>query len=226
MSCAGNGYLTGNMLIPFPFEDGQRLAWSSMEDEAQRLLERCFVDAGVNLTVDIDDGWPSIGGFTFERSLISFRISAGGKESVATISASSSRFPIVSGKAPFGSYVVVASSEGIRDFLSFCSEKSISPPVPVNSSPLGRAGAFLRLCPRCVNQVPAGLKSISVYDGVKPKGSGPHFIMKGDISIKPGNNMLLSQPDGNGIQLDAVPGAGLGAIPCTDNDACSVKSPS
>lgn len=226
MSC-GNGYLTGNMLIPFPFEDGQFLAWPDKAEEAQLLLDRCFVDAGVSVHgADIADGWPSIGKLATGASWISFVLSAGGMERPITISATDARFPIVSGKADFGSYVIVASSEGIRDFLSFCSSNSISPPVPGSSSPSERVGDFfLRLCAKCVTRSPVGLTSIRVYDGVKAKSEGPHFVLKGDVAIKPGNNMLLSEPDENGIQIGAVPGAGMGVVPCMCEDNAVVKSP-
>ena len=226
MSC-GNGYLTGNMLIPFPFEDGQVLAWPDKAEEAQLLLDRCFVDAGVSVYgADIADGWPSIGKLSTGASWISFVLSAGGMERPITISATDARFPIVSGKADFGSYVIVASSEGIRDFLSFCSSNSISPPVPGSSSPSERVGDFfLRLCAKCVTRSPVGLTSIKVYDGVKAKSEGPHFVLKGDVAIKPGNNMLLSEPDENGIQIGAVPGAGMGVVPCMCEDNAVVKSP-
>lgn len=226
MSC-GNGYLTGNMLIPFPFEDGQVLAWPDKAEEAQLLLDRCFVDAGVSVHgADIADGWPSIGKLATGASWISFVLSAGGMERPITISATDARFPIVSGKADFGSYVIVASSEGIRDFLSFCSSNSISPPVPGSSSPSERVGDFfLRLCAKCVTRSPVGLTSIRVYDGVKAKSEGPHFVLKGDVAIKPGNNMLLSEPDENGIQIGAVPGAGMGVVPCMCEDNAVVKSP-
>ncbi len=226
MSC-GNGYLTGNMLIPFPFEDGQVLAWPDKAEEAKLLLDRCFVDAGVSVYgADIADGWPSIGKLATGASWISFVLSAGGMERPITISATDARFPIVSGKADFGSYVIVASSEGIRDFLSFCSSNSISPPVPGSSSPSERVGDFfLRLCAKCVTRSPVGLTSIKVYDGVKARSEGPHFVMKGDVAIKPGNNMLLSEPDENGIQIGAVPGAGMGVVPCMCEDNAVVKSP-
>ena len=230
MSCAGNGYLSGNMLVPFPFEDGQALAWGSgspdLDAEAQRLLERCFADAFVNAYgADIEDGWPSIGGFSAGDSRMSFSICAGGMSASVTISDSASRFPILSGRAPFGSYVVVMSSEGLRDFLSFCSEKSISPPAPGSSSPSVRDGVFLRLCARCAAKSPSGLTSIRVFDGVNPKSSGPHFVLKGNISVIPGNNMLISDPDENGMQIGAVPGAGMGTVPCSCEDVASVKSP-
>lgn len=215
------------MLIPFPFEDGQVLAWQDKAEEAQLLLDRCFVDAEVSVYgADIADGWPSIGKLATGTSWISFVLSVGGIERPITISATDARFPIVSGKADFGSYVIVASSEGIRDFLSFCSSNSISPPVPGSSSPSERVGDFfLRMCAKCVTRSPVGLTSIKVYDGVKAKSEGPHFVLKGDVAIKPGNNMLLSEPDENGIQIGAVPGAGMGVVPCMCEDNAVVKSP-
>jgi hypothetical protein len=173
----------------------------------------------------VEGGWPSIGGFSIGESQMSFCISAGGFEKLITVSASASGFPIVSGKAPFGSYVVVVSAEGVRDFIAFCSENSISPPVPGSSSPSELVGVFLKLCSKCVTRTPVGLTSIRVYDGVNPRGEGPHFILNGNVSVKPGNNMLLSDPDENGIQIGAIPGAGLGVVPCLCDNGSIVKPP-
>lgn len=302
MSCVGNGYLTANELGPFPFEDGQCLAWSgfgpwsisggkegyhatSLEyvdadarwvfswssddgteigtvynsragtdiermsfsvrrisatwiaerhpiaNDAQLALQRCFVDAGVFVVSDsIPEGeWPSIGNFSVSSSgqSLGFTLSAGGSHARLSISASSERFPVASGSASWGAYAIVLSSEGIRDLVGFCKSNSVSPPSQGSSSPSGADGDFyLRLCARCVTSRPHGLSSIKVYDGVSPKSDGPHFVLTGDVAIRPGNNMLLSEPDvTNGIVLGAVPGAGMGAVPCECGSNASVSSP-
>jgi hypothetical protein len=64
-----------------------------------------------------------------------------------------------------------------------------------------------------------------VYDGVNPRDKGPHFVLKGNVSVKPGNNMILSDTEENGIQIGAVPGAGMGTVPCLCEDMASVNSP-
>lgn len=302
MSCSGNGYLSGNELVPFPFEDGQVLAWSgfgpwsfiggkegyvvvSLEydvsdarwefswrsddgtergveydssvgpdaartyftvdsiqatwtaerepiaNNAQVALQRCFVDAGVFVSSGPipDEEWPSIGNFSISPSgqSIGFELSAGGAKTALSVSASSERFPIASGSSGWGSYVVVLSSEGIRDFICFCASRNVSPPSQGSSSPSGTdGGLYLRLCARCVTARPSGLSSIRVYDGVGQRSSGPHFVLRGDVEVRPGNNMRLSEPDdeGNGIVLDAVPGAGTGAVPCSCQTGASVPS--
>ena len=216
MSCAGNGYLSGNMLVSFPMKDGQFLAWAGNVDmsEAQMALERCFVDAAVHISGHIvpDGGWPALGRFRTSGSSLSFSLSVGESEVSMSVSASSVRFPVVRGTAPWGWYVVVLSSDGIKDFC----ESGFSPPVPSNSSPSGRGGGYwLDLCDRCVTVTPEGLSSIRVYDGVHSESSGPHFVLSGDISVAPGNNMVTSGSEqDNGIELAAVPGAGLGVLPC------------
>ena len=224
MSGIGSGYLSGNMLIPFPFEDGQFLAWDKDALEMQEALQRCFVDAAVHLTSSgvADDSWPSIGGIAIGDGSLSFTLAAGGS-SVSLSVSSSDKFPIISGSAPFGYYTVVLSTEGIDGFRGICADKSISPPASGTSSTTGRDGVFwLRLCQKCITVRPVGLTSLQVYDGQVSNGhlleNGPHFILKGDIAVMPGNNMQLSEPDGteevNGFGLNAIPGAGLGAMPC------------
>lgn len=237
MSAAG--YLSGNMLVPYPFEDGQTIDWdvsgiapsSSSGDEgpdpdlneAMLALQKCFADAFVFLDAESVSEWPEIGDFSVSGSSLSFTLSAGGHRHSVRVDASDEPFPIASGNAEFGSFLVVASSEGIRDFSSFCVRTGVKPATSVfppshdsSSSSSGDGGnLFLRLCARCVSARPSGLRSIKVYNGVDPMDSGPHFVLDGDVSILPGNNFMLSDPDSeNGIRLDAVPGAGAGAVPC------------
>lgn len=216
MNGAGVGYLSGNMLVPFPFEDGQTLEWEdpSRADELQASLQRCFVDASVVLESEsVADGeWPCAGDFSVDGDALSFTLSASGSQTRLSVSGSSmSAFPIVSGRAPWGSYVIVMSSDGISGLAS------ISPPVLglSHTTPSGSEGTYLRLCARCVTLSPAGLKSVQVWDGVNGFDEGPHFTLNGDVSIMPGNNMLISESgDASEITLNADPGAGLGAIPC------------
>lgn len=225
----GGGYLSGNMLIPFPFEDGQCLAWTdqSKASDMQRALQRCFVDASIAVDAHFMSliGWPRIGGFSAGNGVLMFRLYASGYDVLLTVSAGRDRFPVISGKAPWGHYTLVLSSEGIQDLVS------ASPPFPVLSSSAGREGSSLRLCAKCVTLRPARLESIRVYDGVKPVSEGPHFVLRGDISIKPGNNMMLSEPSDtygggsvNGIELNATPGAGLGIVPCRCEETPSGNS--
>lgn len=220
MSCIGNGYLSGNMLVAFPFEDDQYLDWPKAHRlELQQALQRCFVDAGVSLSsATLPDGeMPCLGLFSIDNSSVSFVVAVGGESKELSIAASDEVFPIVSGTASWGTYVVVASSEGIRDFISLCNDLSLAPPAPVSTSSKGLDGAFyLRLCDKCVTLAPVGLTSLQVYDGVKAKEDGPHFVLVGDVVLKPGNNMQYLKPDDdeNAIEIAATPGAGLGRVAC------------
>lgn len=217
MSCAGNGYLTGNTLVAYPFEDGQLLAWGCAPDEArlrQSALEACFADASLYISSDrasLDgDGWPSVGDFRFGLDYIGFSISVGGLLASFHATASSERFVTKYQWVNWGECAITASSEGIRSLLAL----GISPPAPVPSSS-GREGAWLRLCARCFSLHPRCLTSVRVYDGVGDMGKGPHFVLDGDIAIMAGNNMEAEAGDG-GVTLSAVPGAGMGTIPCAD----------
>ena len=230
MSCAGNGYLTGNEIIPFPFEDGQCLGWQCGDvNGAQIALQGCFVDACAVLRSSSirAESWPSIGLFSADGSSIGFTIAYDGHETRLSVSCSGVRFPIVDGDAPWGSYVIVMSSEGIKNFCEFCQEHNVSPPSPGCSSPSGMDGdCFLRLCAKCITVTPECLSSIRVYDGVSKRSDGPHFVLEGDVSIKPGNNMLITDPDNvdNGIRLNAVPGAGMGVVQCGCSGSSSSSS--
>ena len=229
MSGIGNGYLSGNMLTAFPFEDGQCLAWpvesAEERNELQVALQKCFVDAGVYLDSEsIDSKWPVVGAFSINGNTISFKIASGPEGDVnVSVTSSSIAFPIVSGSAPWGHYVLTLSSEGIRDFCALCENLSVSPPsppAPINSSSSERDGDFwLRICAKCTTIKQRGLTSLMVYDGMSNMESGPHFVMRGDISIMPGNNIQLLEPSnevniGSGIEISASPGAGLGKCPC------------
>lgn len=225
MSCAGNGYLSGNTLVRYPFEDGRPLAWNAdqgLSSDAQRMFDGCFADALVSVgsCPKTMAEWPSFGSFYVSGDSLAFTISALGSSYKVFASATSDRFPILRGNASWGSYVVVLSSDGIRDFLSFCRENSIYPPRSGTSSAGIGEGTSLMLCARCVNVAPTTLSSISVYDGVHDFESGPHFVVDGDVSIVPGNNVALSMPeDGdNGISISAEAGAGLGKVECVCGD--------
>ena len=231
MSGIGSGYLSGNMLVAFPFEDGQCLAWQgSPEDknELQSALQGCFADAVVYVDSEelSEDKWPAIGSFSVSGNSISFNIGSGPHESDVRVVVASSAvaFPIVTGSADWGRYSLVLSSEGLDKLVSLCGRLSVSPPVQVNSSSPGRDGGFwMRICAKCITARPRGLSSLMVYDGVKPRDEGPHFVMKGDVSVRPGNNMRLDEPDElddmAGMELNAVPGAGLGRCPCMCEDS-------
>ena len=220
MSCTGGGYLTSNMLVAFPFEDGQCLSWADWDhaSDLQMSLQKCFVDAGIYMSSRPDGGaWPSIGDFYASGSTISFKIAVGECEVNVSVSGSSgTRFPIVNGSAPWGSYVVVMSSEGIMEYCG------ISPPSRTfsRSSSSGREGLYLRLCAKCATFPHHGLSSVKVFDGWHSFDSGPHFSLSGDVLVKPGNNMILEEEDNDphAVRLHADPGAGLGKIPCSDDD--------
>lgn len=226
MSCAGNGYLSGNMLVAYPIEDGQRLPWpDGSPDEAQMMLQRCVVDAGVfvNSGSVQEEGWPSIGLFSIGESHMEMWLSAAGSQEriyVNSVDESRSRFPVCSGSAAWGTYVVTLSTEGIRGFRDFCASNEISPPGQGSSPALAGRGLWLRLSPRCVTFRPATLTSLKVYDGVTDISLGPRWVISGDVRIKPGYNMMLSKPydDEAGIALNAVAGAGLGRVPCDCRD--------
>lgn len=215
------------MLIPFPFEDGQAVFG---DEESQLALQRCFVDAAIHLDGKSvsEDQWPSIGEFETDGRTLRFSVKAAGeKVRIATTWSSSVRFPTEIGASPWGYYVITLSSEGIKDLC----ESRFPHPVSGSSSPSGQGGvSWLRLCAKCVTVTPESLSSIRVFDGVNPKADGPHFVLRGDVSVRPGNNMQLTEQEDGGIVLNAVPGAGFGIVPCVcDNapsgDASSLAGP-
>jgi hypothetical protein len=99
VSCAGNGYLSANEIVPFPFDDGQCLGWECQDrNGAQMALQKCFVDAGMFIrSTSMPEGeWPAIGMFSASGSSIGFTISYNGSFTRQTVVSSSTRFPIVS----------------------------------------------------------------------------------------------------------------------------------
>ena len=229
MSCAGGGYLSGNTLVAYPFEDGQLLAWGCPPEEArlrQSALEACFADASLSIDADpgsLDgDGWPSVGDFRFGGSYIDFSLSVRGVPFRLTASAmdSAERFPVKRVWTDWGTCAMTMSSEGIRSLLAL----GIPPPGHASPSPSGREGLWLRLCARCFSVHPRCLTSVRVYDGVGEMGKGPHFVLDGDVAIMAGNNMEAEAGD-DGVTLSAVPGAGMGAIPCAGSSGKGGRPP-
>lgn len=212
-----SGYLSKNMLIAYPMEDGQCL-WScdDLDDEGrnavlqkQLALQRCFVDAMVYVDGDplVGTQRPRIGDLSKSGDTLLFSLFVGASATRISVSgATNVRFPIVSGAAEWGRYVVVLSSEGIRD-VDFSLYGSGTPSSPEHTG--------LYLCAKCVSFKPQGLSSLMVYNGWEDYEAGPHYVLRGDVRILPGNNIRLSSPDdGSGIRVSAVPGAGTGQLPC------------
>lgn len=244
------------MLVAFPFEDGQFVRWGASQDwsDAQAALQKCFVDARVNLdrhsVSEVE--WPSVGGFAKTKNRLSFFIETCGTKIPLSVTPSRTPFPIISGSADWGWYVVTMSSEGVKEFCESDFEF--------------RAGESnsVRLCDRCVSMKPVELSSLKVYDGVSidlfdkyvgyepgevcrmhgrfyrcrshvdpgmPFDVGkwdevgissidPDFVLMGDVDIRPGYNIQITEPDDiemdveAGFELNAEPGAGLGRVPC------------
>ena len=100
MTGAGNGYLSGNMLVPFPFEDGLEMAWmvpasvqqdrkASIRSAAQEAFNRCFADASVYVLGSAFDGrLPEVGNVSFSGTTLSFSIIVGDRSTGLSVSAS------------------------------------------------------------------------------------------------------------------------------------------
>ena len=228
-------------MVQFPFEDGSydTMSDAGMPDEQIARVNGCFVDAGIYLHSHsvTEKEWPSIGLIGVSGKSLNFTISCRGSMKSLSVSASGERFPVVSGQEPWGTYFVVLSSEGILGLIEYfessssSSSSSSSPPAAGCSSPDSPEGErFFRICAKCVTFTPETLSSIRVFDGVGDRSSGPHFILSGDVRVRPGNNMEISVPEGdNGISISAVPGAGTGIVNCGCKDkpeyVSSINSP-
>ena len=228
MSCLGNGYLTGNTLIPVPFEDGIFPCGQQADDagELREMVFKCFADAGIFISGRLpqESEWPSACEFDVSGRTLSFTLSCCGSERRMSVSASRSRFPVVSGEDSWGRYFIVLSSDGIKAISDYyesasSSSSSSSPPATASSSTDSLVGDLsFRFCAKCVNFNPESMSSIRVFDGVSDRSLGPSFVLKGDISIKPGNNISLSESeDGGGFSVSAEPGAGMGVVNCGCN---------
>lgn len=194
-----------------------------------RAVFGCFADASVWISSDTAaGGWPAVSSISAkdgQAPSISFVLSADGSDAPVEASASGDEFPIVSGRTSFGAYVFVFSSEGIRELVSVLSDfgiRAILPPDPDSpSSPAREGDGALLLCSKCVTLTPSSLSSIRVYDGVSDRGSGPHFVVDGNVRFATGNNMAFSEADGvRGFMVSASPGSGSGRVSC----GCGGKS--
>lgn len=218
-----SGWLSGNRLRDFPLADGQPVP---VDDDVRTALFGCIVDAMVSVSSPDDARSPRICNIGSDGT--TFRVSvAMGQDftpvSVSWSAAGQSEYPVVSGKTSWGFYTIVFSSEGIRDLgpldLVFPSSAAL-----VSSS----AEEGLYFSPKAVNRASDGVSSIRVFDGVRPKEDGPHFVLGGDVLIRPGNNMTLGrypdEGDEGGVEISAVPGAGMGVVPCRCSSAGVVSS--
>ena len=162
MSCAGNGYLTGNQLVAFPFADGQFIDWPEWIDanEAQMSLQKCFVDAGINVNrYSLEDGeWPMIGDFRPypDENRLLFSVRLGDAVMELSVTPSKVEFPIISGSTNWGWYSLTLSSVGIREFIDY----GVSPSNAADGC------SWMKLCDKCICMKPHELTSIRVYDGV------------------------------------------------------------
>ena len=223
-----SGYLSGNRLRSYPLADGQDVP---LEDGKRQLLLGCIVDAMISIFDSDDARLPRVCNISSDGTTLRLSIAVGEDEvplSVAWASTRSTPYPIVNGPAPWGYYTMVFSSEGIRD-LGYM--EPIFPSSATNDSSSAEEGfPGLYFSPRAICRSPEGLRSIMVYDGVQPKSEGPHFIVGGDVAIKPGNNIRLEDPAGRGDDVDgvvvsAIPGAGAGRVASVKNTANAVSSP-
>ena len=224
MSC-GSGYLSGNMLRAFPFEDATELACPEDALPVLSGIYRCFVDASLFIKEAPGQVRPYLSDFSATVDSLSFSLRVGGHStSISVARASDQKFPIVSGMEIWGNYMIVLSSEGVSDFCA--NSHNIPSLVEVfNSSSSTREGSCFAFCNKFLTYSPRSLSSISVYNGVDPKEDGPHFIVSGDVSIRAGNNMVLGQDedDSQAVSIAAEPGAGTGKIPCISDQVASSK---
>jgi len=222
-----SGYLSANRLRSYPLADGQDVP---MEYGKEQLLYGCIVDAMISIFDPDEIMLPRICNISSDGTTLRLSIAVGSEEvplSVAWSSTRSTQYPIVSGPAPWGYYTMVFSSDGIRDLGRM--EPIFPSSAPNDSSSAEEGFSGLYLAPRAVCRSPMGLRSIMVFDGVHPKSEGPHFIVGGDVAIKPGNNIKIEDPadrgdDINGMVVSAIPGAGAGRVASVKDTANTVVS--
>ena len=213
-----NGYLTGNRLIRYPFADDAIVP--GLSPVRQEQVFGCFVDAMISVFSNPTDSSsqdetprPWIRGLSSDGVTLRFSLVFGSSE--IPLSCARSReiaFPVINKSTSWGYFVLVLSSDGIRE-LGVYAESSAS------SSSLS-----LPLSPHCVIPRADELRTIQVYDGVQTRESGPHYTLSGDIKLVPGNNIQLTSTSDNthAIVINAVPGAGAGIIPCScESDSSS-----
>ena len=224
---SGIGYITGNGLSTYPFEDGEyTLPEAGTLNQTVRLQfwRKCFVDASIMIdaTSIPDGGWPTLTyGEHAATNGIEFYLDVCGKRTLVrympTPRVTAPSYPVISGAEDWGWYTFTLSTAAMKAYTSDTALYDSMDPEHVdgNGIVVGSKATPMRLCARCITLKPAELTSIRVYDGVQSRESGPHFVLSGDVKILPGYNMQLTAPESStGVELNAVAGAGLGVIPC------------
>ena len=234
-------YLTGNRKIRYPFAEDTVL---STEADKSLVVFGCFIDAFIqpkSLAADTD---PYVSGISMDGGMLSFVLhgTVGSEDVSLPLTCTQSRtvrFPVIRGQTDWCWYTFVMSSDGIREY----SEAQLSGD-PVDDV----SGDIVRFSKRCLGYYSSmEVTSLKIYGGkgwntaagrrytrLEAMELAPDATVTGDIVLQTGHNMsfvpgfadipLLDNEAGR-ITLNAVPGAGLGVLPCGCVETEGYKTP-
>ena len=226
-------FLTGNRGIRYPFADDSTLP---LEDALSRLVFGCFVDAAVQPKVK-DLNTPKITGIYLQKHTLHFSLICEGQDAVdLSCTRTVKRYGTVTGDAdcPWCWFVFTLSMDGIKAL-----EDTDLPDI---------SEAELELSPRCLGPMIGGVTSISIYDGhtqtdsagrratrAEAMESGPDIVISsGDVTFRYGYNTsfdygndwdILADSASKQFRLAADAGAGLGRIPCEEQEETVFRMP-
>lgn len=224
-------YLTGNRRIRYPFADDSLLSTS---DSNALSVFGCFVDAYVQIKDPNSTTVPKVTHISITGATLSFDLTGDSTVNI-TCTASRDRFITIQNQSDWCWYTFVLSSDGIKEL------SEIEQNIDVSNDEL-------QFSDRCIGQSSIGVTSLQIYGGEhKDDATGkrytrseamlhpPDRIITGNVTIQAGNNISFSSrqaytavsgvADANAITLNAIPGAGLGRVPCSCEDVVEFKTP-
>lgn len=236
-------YLTGNRWIRYPFADDTSL--STSDDQSLHVFG-CFVDAYVQIKSSDREITPKVSGIAVSGNTISFILFGEYDEdgSVArcddmaylTCTASKTRFITIHGETDWCWYAFVMSSDGIREF-----QDNVNGVGDISSDEL-------LFSDRCLGSSAKSVTSLLIYGGeqtdeitkkrytrLEALNHPADRVVSGDVTLVPGNNMsfaarkdyssIVYRGESNGITLNAIPGEGMGRVPCRCDDVIEYRAP-
>lgn len=232
-------YLTSNRGIRYPFADDTVLP---VEDSKSIVVFGCFIDAVVQLKSSYLDITPEITGISTNGNSLEFVLAdrdAVHESKSIVCTKSRLRFPIVKGETSWCWYTFILSADGIKEYVE----------VNASDDPVGDiSGCKLYLSNRCLGNEAHEVTSIQVYGGKgwnraagrrytrkEAMALPPDAVVTGDVKVQTGYNVafgsttnyvsLAAIDSSNDIIINAIPGAGMGALPCDCEEGVVFKTP-
>ena len=225
-------YLTGNRRIRYPFADDSLLSTS---ESNMSIILGCFVDAYVQIKDPNSTITPKVTNISISGTTLSFNLIGGAEDIVITCTASKDRFITIQNQSDWCWYTFVLSSDGIKEMSEIAQNIDIT-------------NDELFFSDRCLGRSSIGVTSFHIYGGEQKDDitgkrytrseamlHNPDRVITGDVTLQAGYNIsfnnsqsyisLSGVSDEKSITLNAIPGSGIGRIPCHCDEIAEFKTP-